>query len=111
MIVETIFYITGSIFFTIAIVMLGVVIIYTFKILQKIVAIETEIKNTVTEVKIKIATFSFGLTSAIAILEKLVDMKNKRSQNRAKKNETPRKNTDEPPVKKIRIRKIFGAKN
>jgi len=105
---ETIFYITGSIFFTLSIAMLAIFIIYTFKILQAIVGIGTEVKNAVTEVKIKIATFSVGMASAIAILEKIVDFKNKHSQ----KKEEPMPE-DEPqgeaPVKKIKIRKIFGS--
>ena len=114
MVAETVFYITGSIFFTLSIAMLAIFIVYTLKILQKIVAIESEVKDAVTEVKIKIAMFSVGITSAIALLEKFIDFKNKRSEK--KDEEAPVEDSgddakEEAPVKKIKIRKIFGTKD
>ncbi len=106
MIAETIFYITGSVFFTLAVAMLGMFIYYAYKVLQKIVDIETEMKNAVTEVKIKIATFSIGLTGLVALLEKIVDFRNRRGRDKeeaaAKQEESPKE-----PAKKIRIKTIF----
>jgi len=114
MVAETVFYITGSIFFTLSIALLAIFIIYMLKILQAIVAIETEVKDAVTEVKVKIASFSVGLAGAIALFEKFVDFKNKRSekkQDAATDEDESGDAEEEAPVKKIRIRKIFGSKD
>lgn len=113
MIAETIFYVTGSIFFTLAIAMLAMFIYYIFKILQKIVDIENEMKNAVTEVKIKIATFSVGLAGMVALLEKIVDIKNNHDRNRqepGRKDESGEGEgqKDEKPAKKIMIKRIFS---
>ena len=110
MLAETVFYVTGSIFFTLAIIMLAMFIYYIFKILQKIVDIENEMKNAITEVKIKIATFSLGLTGLIALLEKIVDIKNKHSQNSEETFRESNSNAEkeERPAKKITIKRIFS---
>jgi hypothetical protein len=109
MIAETIFYVTGSIFFTLAISTLAMFVYYTFRILQKIVDIETEMKNAVTEVKVKIATFSVGLAGLVALLEKILEIKNKHGKkNEETSPESEKDGGEEPPAKKIRIKRIFA---
>jgi len=72
---ETFFYVTGSIFFLMSISILAIVIIYSIKILQRIVAIENEIKNTVVEAKNKIASFSLGFAAMTGLMEKIIQMR------------------------------------
>ena len=82
---ETIFYITGSIFFLLSISILAILIIYSVKILQKIVSIESEIKNTVVETKNKIASFSLGFAAVTNLLEKIIQIRDARSGKKSQK--------------------------
>ncbi len=77
---ETFFYVTGSIFFTLSVLILLVVLIFSVVILRKAVSIETEIKNTVAEARNKITSFSVGVAGLVAILEKLVKMREEWNQ-------------------------------
>jgi hypothetical protein len=84
---ETIFYITGSIFFILFSTALAIIIIYSLKILQKAVSIEVEIKNSISEIKNKIASFSFGFAAMVSLLERLVDLKNGMSGKKKRKDD------------------------
>jgi Na+-transporting methylmalonyl-CoA/oxaloacetate decarboxylase gamma subunit len=92
--IETIFYFLGSIFFFLSISVLAVIVVFSIKILQRIVRIETEIENTVTEakntvaeVKNKVSAFSIGIAGIVALLEELINLKNRRDHNRRDKDE------------------------
>ncbi len=107
--IETIFYFLGSIFFFLSITVLAVLVVYSIKILQKVIGIELEIKNTVAEakntvmeIKNKVATFSVGIAGVVALLEKLIDLKNK-AQNRPEESDG-----SEKPGKKDKRQKKFA---
>jgi len=106
MLMETIFYVTGSLFFIVAIAMLVVFIYYIFKILQKIVDIENEIKETVSEVKTKITTFSAGIVGLTSLLEKVMDMKNKHDFE-PKETENNNQEKEDKTVKKLPLKEFF----
>jgi len=99
MIIETIFYFLGSLFFLLWIGILVVILIFTVKILRKALSIEVEIrdtiseaKNTVVEVKNKVSAFSVGIAGIVALLEKLIDLKNRaRGKNDAGGEDKPSK--------------------
>ncbi len=72
MIVETIFYITGSAFFVLVVVINFVVAFYLFKILQVFLKISEEINGTAREIKGKVSNFYLGFAGLTALLEKMV---------------------------------------
>jgi|GEM_PF-789305 MFS superfamily sulfate permease-like transporter len=107
--IETIFYFLGSVFFFLWIGLLAVMVVAGIMILRKIISIETEIKNTVgevkstvSEVKNKVAAFSISIAGIVALLEKLIDLKN-RAQNKNGDGEK------ENPAKKEKKQKKFAG--
>lgn len=72
MIAETIFYITGSAFFVLVVVINLVTAYYLFKILQVFLKISEEINGTAREIKGKVTNFYLGFAGLTALLEKLI---------------------------------------
>lgn len=111
MIIETIFYFLGSLFFLISLVILGVFLYFSIKIMRQAVSIVSEIENAVTEaknavseargavseLKNKVSAFSLGIAGIVSLLEKLIDFKNR---SRAKDG-APQKQKKEKKEKKF----------
>ncbi|HRZ51502.1 MAG TPA: hypothetical protein P5080_05815 [Candidatus Paceibacterota bacterium] len=72
MIAETIFYITGSLFFALVVFIDLAIAYYVFKILQVFLKISEEINGTAKEIKGKVSSFSLGFAGLTALLEKLI---------------------------------------
>jgi hypothetical protein len=72
MISQTIFNITGSLFFVLAVVINLIAAYYLFRILQVFLKISEEINGTAREIKGKVSSFSLGFAGLTALLEKLI---------------------------------------
>lgn len=96
--IETIFYFFGALFFLTWFLLLAIVLFFSIKVLRRIISIETEIKKTIIEakgaigdVRNKVVSFSISLAGIGALLEKLVEIKNKSRKKGNKESETPQK--------------------
>lgn len=99
MIAETIFYITGSIFFVISILILLAIGIYLVKILQAFLKISAELKNTAVEIKSKVASFYLGFAGLSALLEKLIELKREKQEKKKEKEEKKESDVNEEEEK------------
>jgi len=83
---ETLFFISGSLFFIIAIVILLTVVFYLWKIVAASLALEKEIKNLADELKNKVNSLSITFSGIASLLEKLISFKKDLRQNKQNEN-------------------------
>jgi hypothetical protein len=95
MIVETIFYITGSAFFVLVVVINFVVAFYLFKILQVFLKISEEINGTAREIKGKVSNFYLGFAGLTALLEKVISAGFWRGEKGANEKKEEKKESDD----------------
>ena len=88
--IETFFYFFGALFFLTWFLLLAVVLFFSIKVFRRLVSIETEIKDTVNEakgvigdVRNKVVSFSISVAGIGALLEKLIEIKNKAKEKRS----------------------------
>lgn len=106
--IETIFYFFGALFFLTWFLLLLIVLFFSVKVLRRIISIETEIKNVVGEaraaigeVRNKVVSFSISVAGIGALLEKLIEIKNKAKEKRSgtpKKEKKARKFAEESDI-------------
>ena len=99
MIWETIFFISGSIFFVLCIVITAAFGLYLFKIVSTALSIECEIKGLADDLKGKVAALSVTFAGMIALLEKFIQYRQE-SKKDNKKEDRP---ADKKGPKKIKI--------
>lgn len=104
---ETLFFITGSAFFLLSALILVVVVVYAIKIFSSIVAIQSEFKGALQDVRSKVTSFTFGFAALMALLEKALDLKRdakpgKKSRESEEPVDDDRDNKDKK-VKKIKV--------
>lgn len=104
---QTIFFITGSAFFTASVLILLVIAAYCIKVLRQISKIESELKSTLAGIKNKVTSFSLGFAGFAALLEKLIDLKQNSKKPHGDRQED-NSDDDEPgePAKPGKAKKI-----
>jgi hypothetical protein len=80
MIIETIFYITGSIFFVLVVAINVMVAIFLYKLLSTFVKISEEINDTARDIRGKVSNFYVGFAGLAALLEKLINFSFKKGE-------------------------------
>ena len=87
MVAETIFYVTGSIFFVISIFILFATAVYLLKLLQIFTKTSSEIRDAATEIKNKVANFYIGFAGLTALLERLIEFKKDHDEKKKEKDD------------------------
>ncbi|MFA5747283.1 MAG: hypothetical protein WC926_04415 [Candidatus Paceibacterota bacterium] len=72
MLAETLFYVSGTVFFSLFTVILLGVLFCSMKFFQAAFALKAKIEKVAEEVASKTAAFSFGLASITSLLEKMI---------------------------------------
>ena len=103
--IETIFYFFGALFFLTWFLLLLVVLFFSIKAFRRLVAIENEVKGsvgeakaTISDVRNKVVSFSISVAGIGALLERLIEIKNKAKEKRSgvpKKEKKARKFAEE----------------
>jgi fucose permease len=88
MITETIFYVTGSIFFVIVIAVFFISGFILLKILKNIEKISTDIQSTTSEIRSKVTNFYFGFAGLAGLLEKLMEFAKEKKEKDKKEAES-----------------------
>jgi fucose permease len=99
MITETIFYVTGSIFFVIVIAVFLISGFILLKILKNIEKISTDIQGTTSEIRSKVTNFYFGFAGLAGLLEKLMEFakeKKEKDKKGAENDDNPEADDGEP---------------
>lgn len=89
---ETLFFISGSLFFIISILILLTAVFYLWKIVAASLAVEKEIKNLADELKNKINSLAITFTGITTLLEKLISFKKDLCQNKHNENKIEQNN-------------------
>ncbi len=82
--IETIFYFFGALFFLTWFLLLVVALFFSIKVFRRLLSIENEVKDAVGEAKAtisdvhdKVASFSISAAGIVALLKRLIGIKNK----------------------------------
>lgn len=105
MIWETIFFVSGSVFFLLSIFILAMTGFYLYRIVSAALSIEKSARDLADEIKNKVTVFSITFAGMLTLLEKLIQYKKESSQKEEDKEEKQEEETKKGP-KKIKIAKL-----
>lgn len=102
MIWETIFFISGSVFFLLSILIVAATGFYLLKIVSTALSIEREIKGLADDLKGKVAALSLTFAGMVALLEKFIQYKRESKKEDKEETEDGQPGNKKGP-KKIKI--------